>query len=82
MDSKKLERGNDLTKEITVLNRAMEQVSDIDPCNFYFCASEFKDGSGWQINLTGANVAKKALAALISVIEKELSQREQEFEDL
>ena len=82
MDKFKLDRGNQLEKEIDILKTAEQSILNTEIEDYWLIISKHKDGSGQICSLVGANVAKKVMDAVYAEIQNELALRKEEFEAL
>lgn len=86
MEQATLERANELIKKIEKIRESLEQaeLAKQETLNSkYYChLTQFSDGSGWKINLSGIVDSMEIVELVEEMILEKLQELEEEFKNL
>lgn len=82
MNAEALKRGAQLDEEMRIINAALNNLANAKVEPHWCVLSKHRDGSGWQADLIGANVAKDVVDAVYAELQNQLALREEEFAKL
>lgn len=89
MTPEKLKKANELSKRIEVLETAYSELKNIQnetevetDLDYNATLCKHGDGSGWNVDFTGANVGFDLLCAVLEFTTKKLQELRKEFEEI
>lgn len=82
MDMQTLERANKIKKQLTNIERAIEEISEASVDDNWLCISTFSDGSGKICDLDNCGVGEDVITSINDILHRKKQDLENLFANL